>query len=81
MLEPGYLRSSWHAASLRLHLDQEILLTMERQARWRIACGEVAAAEPPSYLNVMDPRPLADVADERITICGWEHIWQHNTEE
>jgi len=53
---------------LRVRLGQELLLTLEDQARWVIRKGLTDRADLPNYLHYVHTEPLASVAPAAVTI-------------
>lgn len=63
-----YLDYVWPKFDFTLSLDQELLLTMEDEARWAIENGLTDATDVPNYLQSIFFDPLEKIKPESITI-------------
>jgi len=66
--DPAYVDYIWPKFDFRLSLSQELLLTMEDQARFVMANKLTAAAKVPNYLDYIYFKGLQAVQPEAITI-------------
>lgn len=63
-----HLFTQWPHLSLRLSLDQQLLLTLEEEARWAVASGLVKKGRIPNYLNFIHADALKAVKPHSVTI-------------
>lgn len=66
--DPQYVRYIWSNFTFAHGLDQELLLTMEDQARFAINNGLTDQKEVPNYLNYIYFNALEKVQPESVTI-------------
>lgn len=67
-LDPSYIESVWGDFDFEVTLPQAFLLTVEDEARWRIANKLTTKKEVPNYLNFIYLDALEAVKSEAITI-------------
>jgi hypothetical protein len=58
----------WPKITLRLELDQQLVLTLEDEARWAMANGLTTRKKMPNYLNFIDSAPLRSVRPAAVTL-------------
>lgn len=66
--DQAYIDYIWPELTLEASLDQDLLLTMEDQARWAIENKLTAAAKVPDYLQVMYFAPMLTAKPDSVTI-------------
>ncbi len=66
--DSAYINDSWPAHNFVVKLNQELLLIMEDQARWRIANNLTDATQVPNYLNYINFEVLDMVMPDAVTI-------------
>jgi ABC-type nitrate/sulfonate/bicarbonate transport system substrate-binding protein len=66
--DPAYLEYAWEQSDFALHLDQELLLSMESEARWAIRNGYTDAKKAPNYLNLLYLGGMLEVKPEAVTV-------------
>ena len=66
--DPDLLSRLWPHFSFRLSLPQAMLVTMESQARWRIAEGLSQQRAIPNYLDVIYLDGLQEFSPESVSI-------------
>ena len=65
---PSVTRRLWPHLDLRVTLPQSLLLSLEDEARWARASKLMDAAEPPNFLPLVAPAPLAQLRAEAVTV-------------
>ncbi len=65
---PEYTRYSWEHHRFDVSLSQKLLVTLEDQARWRIANRLTAATAVPDYLDQFAIEPLASVRPAAVSL-------------
>ena len=58
----------WPRISLRLGLDQQLILTLEDEARWAIDSGLTTKKKTPNYLKFINAAPLKSVRPAAVTL-------------
>ena len=66
--EPLYTKSAWPQYDFVVKLPQDLLLTMEDEARWRIQNNLTNVTIVPNYLNFIYTDALGKVKPEAVTI-------------
>lgn len=66
-LDPRVVEALWDNYHSGLYLDQNLLLSLEAQARWAAAAG-VAKGRSPNYLEMLDWSPLEGVDPTAVTV-------------
>jgi NitT/TauT family transport system substrate-binding protein len=67
-LDRGYLDKTWEESQFRLILNQNLIVTMEHEARWIIESGSVETTEVPNYLYYIYMDALEEVKPEAVRI-------------
>jgi len=67
-LDRGYLDRTWEESQFKLMLNQNLIVTMEYEARWVIESGSVETTEVPNYLDYIYLDALEEVKPEAIEI-------------
>ena len=65
---PDFIEWIWPDLRFQLTLDYGLLSELESQARWAMETGIVNATEIPDYLQVLNGKPLAEVAPDTVTL-------------
>lgn len=60
-IDQTYADWIWTRYHYRLSLDQSLITSLESEARWAMANGQVSAKQLPNYLQLIDPAPLRAV--------------------
>ncbi|MBI3563430.1 MAG: ABC transporter substrate-binding protein [Gammaproteobacteria bacterium] len=61
-LDDEFIRWSWSNYEYKLQLDQELIQTLENEARWALQRGLVNATQIPNYLRFIDNRWIKQLA-------------------
>jgi NitT/TauT family transport system substrate-binding protein len=67
-LDRGYLDKTWEESQFKLILNQDLIVTMEYEARWVIESGSVETIEVPNYLDYIYYDALEEVKPEAVGI-------------
>ena len=67
-MDRAYLDSVWDSYEYRVMLDRGLILTLESQARWKLAQLGRRAQEVPDYGQYVDAGPLRAVAPDRVDV-------------
>ncbi len=67
-LDEGIFRSIWSRTRVRLELTQDLLVLMEREAKWAIRNKVTENREAPNYLNFFSFDALDKVKPEAVSI-------------
>jgi NitT/TauT family transport system substrate-binding protein len=65
---PSTLEQNWPEMSMRLSLNQSMLVMMEDIARWAIKSGMVEPQLVPDFLDLIVPGPLQAIAPRAVTL-------------
>lgn len=63
-----YLRTEWRNTRFSLNVPQELLTTMDAEARWLVQNSLVESESIPNYLDFLDTGPLDTVDPEKVMI-------------
>ena len=63
-----YLACTWQMRTFALTLPQNLIPTLELQASWLIDRRLVDDDQPPDYLRILDPDPLAAINPADVTV-------------
>lgn len=66
-LEPAFIAWTWPDLRFGLALDQQLLITLESQARWALRRGLVRATGIPNYLRFLETDTLSRVKPAAVT--------------
>lgn len=66
--DPEYMNTIWPKFTFAISLNQDLLLTLENQARWSIEQKLTTQKITPNYLDVIDFDPLQTVRPSSVTI-------------
>jgi sulfonate transport system substrate-binding protein len=62
------LESKWSQVSMRVVIDQPMLLVLEDISRWAILENLTDATTVPNFLDFLDPKPLESVSKTSVTL-------------
>ena len=63
-----YLNQTWEESQFELRLDQELLLSLDEEARWIAQNSLIDAQEIPNYLDYVNPDILNQIKKEAVTV-------------
>ncbi|NLX94653.1 MAG: ABC transporter substrate-binding protein [Rhodopirellula sp.] len=67
-MERSAVSGLWEALDLRVSLGQELLTSLEDEARWAVRSGYVQADAIPNYLDVLELEPLESLQPTAVTV-------------
>lgn len=67
-IDPAALQSTWKKFEFRVELRQSLLNTMEEQASWAVARGDIGNDSIPNFFPALHLKSLLDVGPERVTV-------------
>ena len=66
--DQAFMKWIWPDFDFGLQLDQQLLITLEDEAKWAIGKKLVEQQATPNFFELIDMKPLKNVSPERVSI-------------